>query len=1042
MKTEQKIKLTAALPHMPRQITDTDRAAVAQNIRHTKIVEAGRKLARIVKHVDPDAKTKTARTRLEKDLPRWLRYHGGEAFSAPWSPDHGRVLAKIATAMNKGGLFALAMPRGHGKALDLDTPIPTPTGWKTMDELRPGDAVFDDCGKPCFVVAKSAIWRDRPVYRVSINRENAPILADANHLWPVEFDRRRKPKTRTTLEIAHPRETRASLKVAPALDLPEAKLPIDPYLMGVWLGDGHSQAARITTEDSEVADYLATYAESNGMRVRVYCNGSRAKTYALSSSTHGDPTHQSRHTDGRRGTYNLFIDALRRLGVFGNKHIPDIYLRASASQRLALLQGLVDTDGYVAEDGQTEFCNTSRALSFGVLELVRTLGVRAFLSEGRAKIYGRDCGPKYRVTFYMSDSARLPRKRERCRSSGTMIRHSIDAKPYGVADTVCIQVSSASGCFLAGRAMVPTHNSTILKWVTAYVLLTGRRKYVVVIAATAEMAQAIVDFIRQQITESDTLHAHYPQVTSYARATDGKAIKARYQLRADGKASGILWSKTTLVFPEVVSPEGKPYASNGAILEAHGLTGAIRGKWKDTKTGKVLRPDFVILDDPQDRSSAESPTQCAMRERIITGDVLGLAGPKKRIAAVMPCTIIRKGDLADRFLDHKQHPEWQGEVCRLVNTWPTAQDTLWKEYERIYREETSEGRGFGLATEFYKSNRTEMDSGANVSWEHRVRDSEVSALQTAENLRIESGPQFWAEYQNEPLDIVDVSYRLKPENIIEKIGVWPRFAVPDSATILVAATDINRARGGLHWVVVAFDQKMSASVVVYGRWPESGEVWPENAPVGDRQRKLFGELTRLGQHILALPLIQSGVRIKPARLLIDRGYEPDVVGRFCAQGGFPFALIPCRGYAAHVYRPRKDMLVGAPRENCHVTEAPDRIRAHRYVAFNADAVREQMQRAWMGVAGEPGGAVLYKSEPRQHVTFADHLSAEILRQKYETDYGWRFEWTHQPGAQWDWADAMSMAYVAALEQGWTAQGIRVANRPRRETRKCSVEQKL
>ncbi len=95
--------------------------------------------------------------------------------------------------------------------------------------------------------------------------------------------------------------------------------------------------------------------------------------------------------------------------------------------------------------------------------------------------------------------------------------------------------------------------STILKWVTAYVLLTGRRKYVVVIAATAELAQVIVDFIRQQITESDTLHAHYPQVTTYARATDGKAIKARYQLRADGKTSGIHWSR-----PHWYSPRSQP----------------------------------------------------------------------------------------------------------------------------------------------------------------------------------------------------------------------------------------------------------------------------------------------------------------------------------------------------------------------------------------------------------------------------------------------------------------------------------------------------
>jgi hypothetical protein len=218
-----------------------------------------------------------------------------------------------------------------------------------------------------------------------------------------------------------------------------------------------------------------------------------------------------------------------------------------------------------------------------------------------------------------------------------------------------------------------------------------------------------------------------------------------------------------------------------------------------------------------------------MRERIITGDVLGLAGPKKRIAAVMPCTIIRKGDLADRFLDHSQHPEWQGETCRLVNKWPTAQDKEWKEYERIYREETGEGRGFAKATEFYKANRMAMDSGAEVSWEHRVRDGEISALQTAENLLIETGPQFWAEYQNEPQDISTSLYDLTAPIICQHIAPLPRLHVPDATTFLVGMIDINPRAGGLHWALAAFDQTMTGHCPAYGKWPEHGNMVEKNA---------------------------------------------------------------------------------------------------------------------------------------------------------------------------------------------------------------------
>ena len=201
--------------------------------------------------------------------------------------------------------------------------------------------------------------------------------------------------------------------------------------------------------------------------------------------------------------------------------------------------------------------------------------------------------------------------------------------------------------------------TTILKWALLYVMLTGKRRYVVVVAATAELAGALTDFVRAQLIESPTLLEHYPHVCHYAKAAEGKAIKAKYMLRRDFKPLGLGWGKATLILP---TPMGRdaPYPSDGAVLEGHGLTGAIRGKWRDDKAGKVMRPDFVLLDDPQTRESAESPSQCSMRERIITGDVLGLAGPRKKIAAVMPCTVIRKGDLAHRFLDHAVHPEWQG----------------------------------------------------------------------------------------------------------------------------------------------------------------------------------------------------------------------------------------------------------------------------------------------------------------------------------------------------------------------------------------------
>jgi hypothetical protein len=553
------------------------------------------------------------------------------------------------------------------------------------------------------------------------------------------------------------------------------------------------------------------------------------------------------------------------------------------------------------------------------------------------------------------------------------------------------------------------------------------------IGGTAELAQATVEFCRQQIMENDRLHVHYPHITTYARATGGKAISALYQLRSDGKSSGLRWSKDTLVLPEVLDTKKKPYPSNGAILEARGITGAIRGRWKDMKTGRVLRPDFVILDDPQTRESAESVSQCDQRERTITGDVLGLAGPRKRIAAVMPCTIIRKGDLADRFLDHSKHPEWQGETCSLVHKWPNAQDALWKRYAEIYREETSEGRGFKAATVFYEQNRKAMDEGAEVSWEHRVRDGEISALQTAENLLIEMGLQFWAECQNEPRSSVGAQYELTADVVARHVlKGFPRLHLPQFAQTFGGMVDVNRL--GLHWCVAGFGQDMTGHAPAYGRWPQSGELWPKDAPELIRKQSIYRGLKALCDAIAETHFVRGDQPVKLGLILIDRGYEPDVVHKFCAAAAYPFRVLPSRGYAAHRYWVKKSSLVGRPLEGCHITRGD----SGQFVAFNADLWRETSQRAFLGDAGEPGGFTLYepaKQLDKYHMPFAEQVVAEKLVNKFETEMGPRWEWVQVPGSTWDWGDALTGCFVAGAVCGLSASGIQTPP-PRRAVRKA------
>lgn len=366
---------------------------------------------------------------------------------------------------------------GGGKALALDTLIATPRGWATMGELRPGDEVFAMDGTPTCVLAISDVMHDRQCYRVRFS-DGAEIVADEQHLWLCESELERsrqwrqsdefreqrrstrvlrgsgkKPwvaernakraetrslphaSVRTTAQLAQNASRHYSVPVAAALATPEAELLVEPYVLGVWLGDGTSASGAITSADAEIV---------------------AAVGYDIAKRS-------GRYDYGTRG----LSPKLRMLGVLGNKHVPAAYLRASVEQRIALLQGLMDTDGYCDQRGQCEFTTTSTALRDGVAELLWSLGIKASICEGDALLNGRAVGRKYRLKFLTEFAAfRLPRKLIRQKRAGFRGTHArryvVAVEPCSSVPVKCIKVAHESGCFLAGRQMVPTHNSDSL----------------------------------------------------------------------------------------------------------------------------------------------------------------------------------------------------------------------------------------------------------------------------------------------------------------------------------------------------------------------------------------------------------------------------------------------------------------------------------------------------------------------------------------------------------------------------------------------------
>ena len=371
-------------------------------------------------------------------------------------------------------LKSLRGGRSSGKALRHDTPIATPEGWTTIGELRSGDTVFDPFGQPCRV---RGVYPQGPkrMYRVDFRRGES-IHADAEHLWVTADANWRKRCNRrgmrsyegwqlsspiTTSEMAASlrketgrRDLNHAIPVAAALELPARNLPVDPYVLGVWLGDGMSSAPVITCVPDDAAHYRRMFAE-RGERIHD----------APWPSTEGDVA--PAYPVSRGGTFRRRLRGLMGAWKRGNKHIPPEYLRASREQRLALLAGLMDTDGTVDRSGRhMEFVSCNRRLTEGVAEIVTSLGRRTAIWSKPAKIDGRTVGTAYIVGFApIHGAVTLPRKvaricwetKVRNRRIARMVTAVEDVGE--IAEAVCIAVDSPSRMFLAGRSMIPTHNT-------------------------------------------------------------------------------------------------------------------------------------------------------------------------------------------------------------------------------------------------------------------------------------------------------------------------------------------------------------------------------------------------------------------------------------------------------------------------------------------------------------------------------------------------------------------------------------------------------
>lgn len=562
--------------------------------------------------------------------------------------------------------------------------------------------------------------------------------------------------------------------------------------------------------------------------------------------------------------------------------------------------------------------------------------------------------------------------------------------------------------------------STWLEMGVIYAILNGFLRYIAIIGGNAEMAAESLDRIKGELETNDSLAKEYPEVIAAIRSIEGIGQRARIIKDAAGNQLSFAWTAKKITLPNI-----KGFVGAGTIVRARGIDGNIRGLNQKLPGGSSVRPDLVLVDDPQTREDAESATTVSKREKTIKADLLGLAGPGKKIAALIAGTIIAKDDVMARLVDRKRNPVWQGVTISMLETLSDAHKTLWlTEYATLRKEAQEAGDRSGReATLFYRAHRAEMDKGAKVYWQDRYnRGDEISAIQSAYNLLIDNGEAaFYSEYQNDPVGMSSGYYDLTPETILKRLNGREELAIPSLPCSITAAVDLNRY--GLTWVLLASTQTMASSIIAYGIYAPDGVIFEgkRNEMSEAEQLAFWRAMDSLMKRFEAMNIINvDGLKQRIRRVGIDAGYLYQTVRQFCRQNEarYSFEVYPTRGRSSDQFYPSGRNVQAKGDAWIKTADLEGEL-----IVFDVDAWKERNQQGFILPNGAPGSVDVWgdPQAPAIHRDLATQLAAERMILKVETAKGFmKYMW--EVKGRNDLLDALNIARVMASVGGCNAIG--------------------
>lgn len=575
-------------------------------------------------------------------------------------------------------------------------------------------------------------------------------------------------------------------------------------------------------------------------------------------------------------------------------------------------------------------------------------------------------------------------------------------------------------------------------------MLNGFREHILLIGANQGKSNKLMAGMVSMLSKFPLMLQLFPEVCWPFWALEG--IVQRRLLWNEKPLTYSLKSER-IILPDTPLPFNR---SAFSCVSAFGLHTAIRGEEYTRPDGRSVRPDALLFDDPQTKQSAKSETQIQDRMERINESIIGASGPNVRLAAMAAVTCIEENDLAERLLND---PIWGGEKFALMPTMPTSK--RWDEYGDMLRDDLRTRKGRDRVNAYYTANRTEMDAGGSVYWEHKRKPDEVSALQGAMEIFLLKPETFWSDFQQDPAKARHVDENdLTVADVSARVNGLPRYTVPTTATTLTCMMDVQESM--FVYAIVAWGNGFTGDVIDFNTFPEQKRNWwtkrsaqqrLDNAVIEGRK---MSECSREERWLIGLRYITTELLTKEypreggagteriKRLMIDcqDGDFMSIGYSFIRQSGsLRTLMLPSHGEgmnAASKPIAERDNKPGERRGtewylDRHLQYHDERI--HYNTNFWKDFLRQRLS---CDVAAK-GALRFWGDDPKRHELLATQILSEKPNRIRNETRGRTVTIFGKPNGDNEGLDVLAGNCVAASSLGVQIEGMAVRNPARRSS---------